>query len=106
MKIDDLNTITALNTRQTETHSANEVANKRIDNKVKIPQKDRVKLSSRKAELDTLYNTVANMPDVRSDRVAELKQRIDEGSYKVDGVKVAEKMIRHFKGSEDSGGTE
>ncbi len=33
-------------------------------------------------------------PDIREDRVAELKRRIQEGSYQVDSEKVADGMIR------------
>jgi flagellar biosynthesis anti-sigma factor FlgM len=42
---------------------------------------------------------------VRSERVAALKHQISEGTYSVDGVKVAEKMLEHFKGSGGTGGS-
>ena len=33
------------------------------------------------------------LPDVREEKVAQIKQRIEEGSYEIDGKKIAEKMI-------------
>ena len=37
---------------------------------------------------------VKNAPDVRLDRIAELKASIAEGSYKVDSATLADKMLR------------
>lgn len=36
---------------------------------------------------------VKNAPDVRLDRVAELKAAILEGTYKIDSMKLADKML-------------
>ena len=33
------------------------------------------------------------LPDVRNDRVAELKNRLDAGAYHVDSIDVAEKVL-------------
>ena len=37
---------------------------------------------------------VKSAPDVRFEKVAELKAAIESGNYKVDAVKIAEKMLR------------
>jgi negative regulator of flagellin synthesis FlgM len=105
MKIDDLNTINALNTLPVESSSGKENANVQKDN-IKVPQQDRVALTTRKTEIEKLAKTVGELPDVRSDKVAALKQAIEDGSYRVDGAKVAEKMIKNFNGLKDSGGAE
>ncbi len=39
------------------------------------------------------HAVAASTPDVREDRVAELKRKIAEGSYKIDSDAIAEKMI-------------
>jgi negative regulator of flagellin synthesis FlgM len=104
MKIDDLNIINSINSRPAETTSGRENPNVQTDS-VKAPQQDRVELSTRKDEIEKLKNTVEAMPDVRSEKVAALKQQISEGTYRVDGVKVAEKMLENFKGSDGSGVT-
>jgi flagellar biosynthesis anti-sigma factor FlgM len=101
VKVDDLNTINAVNP-----HPVGKNTPGAQHEKVDVRQQDRVKLSTRKTEIEKFSNRVADMPDVRSDKVAELKQRISEGTYKVDGAKVAEKMIDHIKGFKDTGGSE
>jgi len=37
-------------------------------------------------------------PDVREDRIAELKKRIAEGKYEVDANKLADKMVSEHMG--------
>ena len=44
--------------------------------------------------LDKIKNRIDAEPDVRSDRVAELKAQIQNGQYKVDFDGLAEKMIK------------
>jgi flagellar biosynthesis anti-sigma factor FlgM len=34
------------------------------------------------------------IPDVRSDKVAEIRRRIEDGTYEIQPDKIAEKMIR------------
>lgn len=56
------------------------------------PTDDSVELSSvRKA--DTLTPLLQDHPEIRTDRVDDLKRRIDAGDYQVPGTKVAKKMI-------------
>ena len=57
-----------------------------------------VNLSSTSKELAVAHKKAMDIalqtPEVREDRVAELKKRIAEGSYKVDSGKIADGMIR------------
>ena len=56
---------------------------------------DKVELSLQSKELGKKINDVLEMtPEVRSDRVADLKTAIQEGRYNVDSEVVAEKMLR------------
>lgn len=50
-------------------------------------------ISSKAKEMATARATAAGAPDVREDRIAELKKRIAEGKYEVDSNKVADKLI-------------
>lgn len=52
-----------------------------------------VKLSQNALELQTINDKLKQMPDINHDKVQELKQAIDEGSYKVDSVLTANKML-------------
>lgn len=54
---------------------------------------DRVQISADASVLSQGLEAIKNSSDVRADRVAELKKSIQAGTYKVDGKKVAEKML-------------
>lgn len=57
---------------------------------------DRVELSGRSREMAKAAESLANTPEVREGRVAEIRRRIDNHEYQVDADKVAQKMIMDF----------
>jgi flagellar biosynthesis anti-sigma factor FlgM len=61
---------------------------------VQSPQTDRVDLSDQSKEMKKIYNVQQMAPDIRMDRVNEVKKLIEENRYQVDSKTVAEKMIR------------
>lgn len=54
----------------------------------------KVNLSSQSQEMSRLKNEMASIPDVRSEKVDELKNQVVNGTYKVDGSTVALNMIK------------
>jgi flagellar biosynthesis anti-sigma factor FlgM len=60
------------------------------------PGADRVELSTKGTEIDRLKKTMQVAPDFRSDRVAQLKEQIAAGTYRVEGKAVAEKMLQSW----------
>ncbi len=59
----------------------------------RISQSDQVHLSGKAKELDELKQIIQQMPEIRTDKVEALKKAIQEGSYQVDSLKVAGKML-------------
>jgi negative regulator of flagellin synthesis FlgM len=55
----------------------------------------RAELSSKGKDLAKAHAVASAAPDVRMDRVAELKRQIAEGSYKIDSEAIADEMIRN-----------
>ena len=55
---------------------------------------DRVDLSPQSKEMQKIYNVLQATPDVRTERVAEVKKLIEEERYQVESKVVAEKMIK------------
>jgi flagellar biosynthesis anti-sigma factor FlgM len=55
---------------------------------------DSVKLSSTHGDVQTLAASLANVPDVRIDRVQAFQQRVRNGQYNPDSGKVADAIIR------------
>jgi len=54
---------------------------------------DRLSLSHRADEIKAVRAALAEAPEVRAQRVAELKAQIESGSYKVDAHRVAERIL-------------
>jgi negative regulator of flagellin synthesis FlgM len=57
------------------------------------PSQDSVELSPQAKGMQEAMRILDTLPDVREDKVAQIKQQIEEGSYEIDGKKIAEKMI-------------
>lgn len=54
---------------------------------------DKVELSAQSREIKKINDVLEMTPDVRADRVAELKKLVQEDRYQVDSEAVAGKMI-------------
>ena len=52
-----------------------------------------VQLSKDARQLQSVSQRLADMPSVNSDKVAQLKQAIADGSYQIDNERVASKML-------------
>jgi len=50
-------------------------------------------LSQRAQEVQAAREALAEVPEIRQDRVAELKARIEAGTYQVDSHRVAERIL-------------
>ncbi|RJR15186.1 MAG: flagellar biosynthesis anti-sigma factor FlgM [Nitrospiraceae bacterium] len=58
--------------------------------------KDKISLSGRAKEISELMGLIEKLPDVRMDKVDELKKAIDTGNYNFDSLKVAEKILEEI----------
>lgn len=57
------------------------------------PAGDRVSLSAQARELAAARQAIKAMPEVRADKVAEVKARLENGTYAVDADDIAAKML-------------
>ena len=55
---------------------------------------DTVELSDMGKRVQEANKQLENIPDIREDKVAQLKEQVENGTYEVDAEKVADKMIR------------
>jgi len=58
-----------------------------------IDRPDTVEVSSKFAEVQQLTSKLQQLPDVRSDRVAMLKDQIQQGTYQPDPSNVADALL-------------
>jgi flagellar biosynthesis anti-sigma factor FlgM len=98
MKIDSdqlLSTVNKFRNDQPEKVDPSVVNGKK--NGVAGPGVDRVDISAHKAELDQLKTTMQGISDVRSEKVARLKEEIAAGTYRVDGTEIATRMLDRWR---------
>ncbi len=57
---------------------------------------DQLQLSTTGRDFQTAKSAVAAAPDVREDRIAAIKAKIDNGTYQVDTSAFAEKLLLKF----------
>jgi len=55
---------------------------------------DKVALSPEAKQIQEAKKLLDSLPDIREDKVAEIKEQIEAGTYNIDGEKIAFKMIR------------
>ena len=94
MKITDNNS--SLNIRN---YVSNVKDNKKIDDLAKqgSPQgtkEDKVVLSPKAKEVQEATKMIKELPDIREEKVAKLKEQVDQGTYRIDGKKIAFKMLK------------
>jgi len=57
---------------------------------------DTVELSGTSREVAVLVAAINQLPEIREQKVQEVKQAVDNGTYKVDPQKVAEKILKEI----------
>jgi len=58
-----------------------------------VAPEEKVDLSTKVKDLLQIKNTVAQLPEIREEKVQELKIKIEKGAYNINSGKIAEKMI-------------
>ena len=90
--------ISEINTEFMKQYKINEKLNseskKRINENVVLEEK--VSISSISRDVKLAKKAIEELPDVREERVRELKDQIEQGTYNVSGEKIAEKMSGEF----------
>lgn len=75
---------------------------KQTSNEPKVEEKNQsgqdtiVNLSTASKEVQTANEIITSEPDVREDKVAELRERIESGNYTIDNKAVADKIVESF----------
>ena len=70
--------------------------NKQVKTETTKSFSDQLQISSIGKDLRTAKQAVASSADVREDLVADIKSKIDAGTYSVDSDSLAEKLFEKF----------
>ena len=67
-------------------------ADKHSNKTASVPE-EKVSLSAQAQDVQNIKKAINELPDVRQEKVDALKEQIHQGTYNVNGEKVAQKMI-------------
>ena len=77
----------------TETRKVDGREDQPVEKKVELTQSDKVSLSKESKDIQLAEEAVAAEPDIRTEKVDPIKQKVAEGTYEVNAEKVAESLI-------------
>ena len=67
-----------------------------VEEKAQSEQDTIVNLSPALKETQLVKEIISSEPDIREDKVSELKQKIESGNYTIDNNAVADKLVDSF----------
>jgi negative regulator of flagellin synthesis FlgM len=76
-------------------YQRNNVGNQPVEKPIAatVAPEEKVDLSTRSKDLLQIKKAVSQLPEIREEKIQELKTQIEQGTYKINGDKIAEKMI-------------
>lgn len=72
----------------------NQLAENKSQIAADVPNEDSISVGSEGAVVASLTQKVLQTPEMRTDRIAELRQAISNGDYKLDPQAIADAIIR------------
>jgi negative regulator of flagellin synthesis FlgM len=104
VKVDDKTTIYEIGRylSQSTSNKTEKIEEKQIPDKQKIEEKHTsgqdtiVNLSQTSKEAQQIKEIISSEPDIREDKVAALKEKIESGRYQIDHSRVADKLVDTF----------
>lgn len=104
MKIDDRITNYEISKQLSNSvqKASERVGEKQLSDEIKVEEKNLsgqdtiVDLSPALKETQAIRKIISSEPDVRENKVSELKERIESGRYKIDNEAVADKLVDAF----------
>jgi negative regulator of flagellin synthesis FlgM len=95
VKIDDNSSIVNLKACVIKKQEIEQLKDKNILlNGPSEPNFENIELSARSKEFAKIKNIVEKAPEIREEKVNEIRKKIEEGNYQVDSLEVARKMLR------------
>lgn len=74
----------------------NQEAEKKADTEKTEGSADRISLSGRAREISELKGMIEALPEIRTNKIEDIKKALDSGSYNIDSLKVAEKILQEI----------
>ncbi len=69
----------------------------KVEKKQDVRNADKLEISSEARDFQAILNAIKSTPDIREEKVNEIKSKIESGTYNVSAKDVVEKLIREYK---------
>ena len=92
MEINGTNPLIVLN-KNTQRLESPQTAERSVKGGEAHPDSDRLELSVRSLEISHLNDLIQSTPDVREEKVEQIRRELEGGTYNVKAEKIAEKII-------------
>jgi negative regulator of flagellin synthesis FlgM len=66
---------------------------KQVDTQKAGSSSDKVSLSEQAREISELKGLIGEIPDIRRDKVEDVQKALDTGTYNLDSLKIAQKIL-------------
>jgi negative regulator of flagellin synthesis FlgM len=94
MKVSDVKDVSAQMVQQYQKNDSYVVnSDKQQAANAAVQPEEKVDLSTLAKDIQQAKNALSSVPDVREQKVAEIKSQVEKGAYKVSGEKIAGKMV-------------
>ncbi|MFO7569594.1 MAG: flagellar biosynthesis anti-sigma factor FlgM [Smithellaceae bacterium] len=93
MKVSDIKDINAQMIQQYQRGDNLAVAAEKQVAGAAVKPEEKVDLSTRAKEIQQAKVEVARLPDVREEKVQEIRSQVETGAYNVSGESIADKMV-------------
>ena len=93
MKVSDVQDINAQMVQQYQRGENLAVAAEKQVSAAAVKPEEKVDLSTRAKEIQQATVEVTRLPDVREEKVQEIKSQVEKGTYNVSGEQIANKMV-------------
>lgn len=77
--------------QQTESVQKGKAKGEKSETQSLVPE-DKVSISTQSKDINIARGAIEKLPEIREDRVAEVKKAVDSGTYQVDVGKLANKL--------------
>lgn len=63
---------------------------------LEAPAQDRIDISERSKKISELMARIDKLPEIREDKIRQIREAIEAGNYEIDPRKVADKILREL----------
>jgi negative regulator of flagellin synthesis FlgM len=93
MNVSDVKDITAQVVQQYQKNDSYVASSDKQATNAAVQPEETVDLSTKAKDIQQVKNALSSVPDVREQKVAEIKSQVQNGTYNVSGEKIAGKMV-------------